>query len=61
MSRDCRMSGCNDEARGDQPHLTAHQGKFCSPQCEVDFEHVRADAKESRAAAEAEADKESWP
>lgn len=52
MARDtCRLSGCQKEPLGeDAPAGT--RGRFCSPQCDVKYEHLKADARDARQAAE---------
>lgn len=43
---ECRAPWCDDPARVDAP--TAFASRFCSPECEVRFEHLRADARDAR-------------
>lgn len=44
---ECRAPWCGDPARVDAP--TAFASRFCSDECEVRFEHLRADARDARA------------
>lgn len=48
----CRRSGCERTARGGG----GFAGRFCSTPCELEFEHVRADAREARRDTEREAE-----
>lgn len=62
MSSSCRLPNCEGEPRDRGPNVDGHAAKFCSPQCELKFEHVRSDAQDARRAAEAQADEEErWP
>lgn len=61
MSPDCRMLNCEEQARGRGPNVDGFGAKFCSPSCELKFDHVRSDARDARRAAEAESREESWP
>lgn len=61
MSPDCRRPTCENEPRGRGPNVDGFAAKFCSPQCELKFEHVRDDARDARRAAEAADQEESWP
>lgn len=58
---DCKMPGCEEQARGRGENVDGFGAKFCSPGCELKFEHVRSDAKDARRAAEEAAAEESWP
>ena len=55
MSPTCRYPSCEEEARGRGPNVNGYAAKFCSPACELKFEHVKADARDARRAAEAQA------
>lgn len=47
MTRDtCRLPNCDREPRGEGADL--HAARFCSPQCEVKYDHLKADAAEAR-------------
>jgi len=54
MSPKCRMPNCKKEARGRGPNVDGFGAKFCSPACELKFDHVRSDARDARRAAEAQ-------
>lgn len=47
MTRDsCRMPNCDGEPLGaDAPAGTL--GRFCSPQCDVKYDHLKADRPEA--------------
>lgn len=50
MRETCRMPGCErppGEEDSASPHRTA---SFCSVQCEVKYEHIKADAEDARLA-----------
>jgi hypothetical protein len=55
------MPGCEEAARGRGPDVDGFAAKFCSPKCEVKYDHIKSDAEDARAAAEAAAEEESWP
>jgi hypothetical protein len=42
----CRAPSC-DRAPGQQDREDYRAGRFCSVQCDVRFEHIRADAREA--------------
>jgi hypothetical protein len=44
----CRYPSCDEQARGSDGVTDASGGKFCSPQCELKYEHVKADAEDAR-------------
>lgn len=52
MARQCRLPGCTEDALGpDAP--AGVRGRFCSAQCDVTYDHLKADARAAeRAAAE---------
>ena len=54
MSPKCRYPSCEEEARGRGENVGSFAADFCSPACELKFEHVRADARDARRAAKAE-------
>jgi hypothetical protein len=44
MSRDtCRRSTCTNDARGGG----GYGGRFCSDECEVKHDHIKADARDA--------------
>lgn len=45
----CRMMGC-DRPRGEQDRDDYNDHKFCSVQCQVKYEHIRADARDAERA-----------
>ena len=48
MSRDtCRMTGCENDTREEGG---AYARRFCSAQCEVKYDHLKADAADARRA-----------
>jgi len=47
MTRDtCRRSTCSNPTRD----ATGYEGRFCSTECELKHEHVKADARDARMA-----------
>jgi len=58
----CRHPSCDEPARGRGPRVDGFAAKFCSPECELKYEHVKADAQDARRAAEEQAaEEERWP
>jgi len=55
MSPRCRLNGCDEESRGRGPNVDGFGAKFCSPSCELKYDHLKADARDARRAAEAQA------
>jgi len=52
MSRDtCRRSTC-DNPTGEADEGDYNEHKYCSAQCEVKHEHIKADARDARRSAE---------
>ena len=50
MSRDtCRMPNC-DRPTGEQDGATYRKSRFCSAACDVKYDHLKADARDARAA-----------
>lgn len=49
---ECRMPSCSEDARGSG----GYSGRFCSDQCEVKYDHLKADARDARASEMAEAE-----
>lgn len=48
MTRDtCRLPTC-DNSPGEQDRDDYNSRKFCSVQCEVKFDHIKADADDAR-------------
>lgn len=59
---DCRMPNCEEQARGRGENVDGYGAKFCSPQCELKYDHLKSDAQDARRAAEAQAaEQEDWP
>lgn len=56
----CKYPSCDNETRdkgerygeNDQFQVSAFGAKFCSPRCELRFEHIRADARDAQRMAE---------
>lgn len=55
--RTCRNWGCQEPARNVADCMDLHAASFCSPQCEVKYDHIRDDAQDARATAEAAAER----
>lgn len=53
---ECRMPGCKNEQQIDGQDLYAN--KFCSAECEVKYDHIKADAADAKRAAEEESRRE---
>lgn len=50
MTRDtCRMPNC-DRTPGEQDGEQYRAHRFCSVQCDVKYDHLKADARDARAA-----------
>jgi len=49
MSDTCKRSTCSNPV-GQQDRDDYRSGSFCSVQCEVKYEHVKADARDARRA-----------
>jgi hypothetical protein len=47
---DCRMPNCHKKARGRGDGLDGFAGSFCSTSHELKYEHIKADAEDSRRA-----------
>lgn len=51
MSRDeCRMPGCDRDPGAEDTETTYRTRQFCSPRCDVKYEHLRADARDAERA-----------
>lgn len=51
MTRDsCRLPGC-DRTPGEQDREDYRSRSFCSVQCEVKYDHLKADAEDAKRAA----------
>lgn len=45
---ECRRSVCSDSARPVEDCLDAYAARFCSVECELKHDHIRADAADRR-------------
>jgi len=53
MTRDtCRMPGCDRDPGTEDSDTTYRTRRFCSPGCDVKYDHLKADARDARRAAE---------
>jgi len=65
MTRDtCRYPSCDNDTRDrgdrygddDQYAVSTFGAKFCSPRCELRYEHIKSDAQDARRADQHDAD-----
>jgi len=47
MTTTCRRSTCTNDARGRGVDVDAYGAKFCSDECEVKHDHIKADARDA--------------
>lgn len=51
MSRDvCKLSSCDREPGASGSKKRYNEKRFCSPKCELKYEHLKADATDARQA-----------
>jgi len=48
MTDTCRRSTCDNDARGLQEGVSPYGANFCSAECEVKHDHIKADARDAR-------------
>lgn len=44
----CKYPTCNRDPGSADTDRTYRDGRFCSPKCELKYEHVKADAQDAR-------------
>lgn len=53
MARDtCRMPSCDNEPGSAETDMKYRDSRFCSPGCDIQYDHLKDDARQARMDAE---------